>query len=85
MGKSAKKERREQRKLEKLVFQKFEKCMSQISEEEQDKFFIKTGVIKIVNSKPIFDPQAYYRTAFTFIDKLAGIAEAEEEKVDGNR
>ena len=40
MGKAAKKERREQRKLEDLVFQKFEKCMTQIPGKEKDKFFV---------------------------------------------
>ena len=42
MGKAAKRKRREQKELENLVFQKFEKCMTQISEEEKDKFFVKT-------------------------------------------
>lgn len=83
MGKAAKKERREQRKLEDLVFQKFEKCMAQIPEEEKDKFFVKTGIVKFVDNKPIFDPQAYYKTAFTFMDKLSKVAE-EIEKINGN-
>lgn len=80
MGKAAKRERREQRKLEDLVFQKFEKCMTKISEEEKDKFFIKTGILKFVDDKPVFDPQAYYKTAFTFMDKLSKIAEEANDR-----
>lgn len=84
MGKAAKRERREQRKLEDLVFQKFEKCMTQIPEEEKDKFFVKTGIVKFVDNKPIFDPQAYYKTAFTFMDKLSKVAEEIEKTNDNN-
>ena len=36
MGKAAKRKRREQKELENLVFQKFEKCMTRIPEEEKD-------------------------------------------------
>ena len=78
MGKAAKRKRREQKELENLVFQKFEKCMTRIPEEEKDKFFVKTGIVKFVDNKPIFDPQAYYKTAFTFMDKLSKVAEEEE-------
>ena len=78
MGKAAKRKRHEQKELEQLVFQKFEKCMTQISEEEKDKFFVKTGIVKLVDNKPIFDPQAYYKTAFTFMDKLSKVAEEVE-------
>ena len=80
MGKAAKRERHEQRKLEDLVFQKFEKCMTKIPEEEKDKFFIKIGILKFVDDKPVFDPQAYYKTAFTFMDKLSKIAEEANDR-----
>lgn len=79
MGKATKRARREQKDLEKSVFNIFETAMTKISEDEKTKFFLKTGVLKIVDNKPFFDPQAYYKTAFTFADKLAGIAEAEKK------
>ena len=52
--------------------------MTKIPEEEKDKFFVKTGIIKFVDNKPIFDPQAYYKTAFTFMDRLSKVAEEAE-------
>ena len=77
MGKAAKKERREQKKLEEKIFEIFEKSMTKISESEKEKFFIKTGIIKFIENKPYYDPQAYYKTAFTFVNKFLKLSEDE--------